>query len=149
MRSGGARGAQTDGATPLPVVERRRGQPAGHAPDGHVEAEAMADDGLGAAWKLWRRRRYLVALLAFLGFFNVYALRVNLSVAIVSMTSNRTDGPNIILPGGWLAGRLGGARVYGGGLLATALLTLVTPPVTRAGGAPWLLALRVVEGLFE
>jgi len=35
-------------------------------------------------------RRYLVAFLAFLGFWNVYALRVNLSVAIVAMTSNYT-----------------------------------------------------------
>ncbi|XP_071455292.1 sialin-like [Hetaerina americana] len=32
-------------------------------------------------------RRYLVSLLAFLGFWNVYALRVNLSVAIVAMTT--------------------------------------------------------------
>ena len=46
-------------------------------------------DGLGAAWKFWRRRRYVVAFLAFLGFFNVYALRVNLSVAIVAMTASR------------------------------------------------------------
>lgn len=28
--------------------------------------------------------------MAFFGFFNVYALRVNLSVAIVAMTENRT-----------------------------------------------------------
>ncbi|XP_046392973.1 sialin-like [Ischnura elegans] len=32
-------------------------------------------------------RRYMVAILAFLGFWNVYALRVNLSVAIVAMTT--------------------------------------------------------------
>jgi hypothetical protein len=31
----------------------------------------------------------VVAFLAFLGFFNVYALRVNLSVAIVAMTASR------------------------------------------------------------
>lgn len=31
-----------------------------------------------------------MVLLAFLGFFNVYSLRVNLSVAIVAMTENRT-----------------------------------------------------------
>jgi hypothetical protein len=31
-------------------------------------------------------RRYTVAILAFLGFSNIYSLRVNLSVAIVSMT---------------------------------------------------------------
>lgn len=38
----------------------------------------------------WKRRRYFVVLMAFLGLFNVYALRVNLSVAIVAMTENRT-----------------------------------------------------------
>lgn len=38
----------------------------------------------------YRKKRYLVVLLAFFGFFNVYALRVNLSVAIVAMTENRT-----------------------------------------------------------
>lgn len=31
-----------------------------------------------------------MVLLAFFGFFNVYSLRVNLSVAIVAMTENRT-----------------------------------------------------------
>lgn len=41
-------------------------------------------------WLFWKRRRYVVAVLAFFGFFNVYSLRVNLSIAIVSMTENRT-----------------------------------------------------------
>lgn len=38
----------------------------------------------------WISKRYLIAVLAFFGFANVYALRVNLSVAIVVMTSNYT-----------------------------------------------------------
>lgn len=38
----------------------------------------------------WRRRRYFVVMMAFFGLFNVYALRINLSVAIVAMTENRT-----------------------------------------------------------
>jgi MFS transporter, ACS family, solute carrier family 17 (sodium-dependent inorganic phosphate cotransporter), other len=38
----------------------------------------------------WQRRRYFVVMMAFFGLFNVYALRVNLSVAIVAMTENRT-----------------------------------------------------------
>lgn len=38
----------------------------------------------------WLPRRYTVALLSFFGFANIYALRVNLSVAIVAMTSNQT-----------------------------------------------------------
>ena len=41
----------------------------------------------------------MVALLAFFGFCNIYMLRVNLSVAVVAMTSNRTrtlpDGTQI------------------------------------------------------
>lgn len=35
-------------------------------------------------------KRYLLAILSFLGFLNVYALRVNLSVALVAMVSKRT-----------------------------------------------------------
>lgn len=38
----------------------------------------------------WRKRRYIVVLLAFLGYCSSYSLRVNLSVAIVAMTENRT-----------------------------------------------------------
>lgn len=41
-------------------------------------------------WMFWKKRRYIVVILAFFGFFNVYSLRVNLSVAIVAMTENRT-----------------------------------------------------------
>lgn len=41
-------------------------------------------------WCFWRKRRYIVVLLAFFGFFNVYSLRVNLSVAIVAMSENKT-----------------------------------------------------------
>lgn len=32
----------------------------------------------------------MIAILAFFGFFNVYSLRVNLSIAIVAMTANQT-----------------------------------------------------------
>ncbi|KAB0797495.1 hypothetical protein PPYR_08488 [Photinus pyralis] len=39
------------------------------------------------AWMIWKRRRYVVAIMAFFGFFNIYALRVNLSVGIVAMTT--------------------------------------------------------------
>ena len=36
----------------------------------------------------WMPARYALAVLSFLGFFNVYALRVNLSVAIVQMDNS-------------------------------------------------------------
>ncbi|CAB0006489.1 unnamed protein product [Nesidiocoris tenuis] len=55
------------------------------------EVHRSADDswkGESKGWKFWERQRHIVAFLAFLGFFNVYALRVNLSVGIVAMTSS-------------------------------------------------------------
>jgi hypothetical protein len=41
-------------------------------------------------WMFWKKRRYVVATIAFFGFFNAYALRANLSIAIVAMTENKT-----------------------------------------------------------
>ncbi|XP_026729511.1 vesicular glutamate transporter 1 isoform X1 [Trichoplusia ni] len=129
-------------------------------------------------WCFWRRRRLVVALLAFFGFFNVYALRVNLSVAVVAMTepvattldngtvvyipefdwSSQTKGLVLSsffygylvtqLPGGWLAAKIGGNRVFAIGIGATSLLTLFTPPLAHTSTA-LLIAVRVVEGLFE
>lgn len=123
-------------------------------------------------------RRYLIAILAFFGFFNIYSLRVNLSIAIVAMTENKTithiDGTiehvqdfpwsskeqGLLLssffygyiftqlPGGWLAPRIGAARLYGLGILSTAVLTLLTPTIANAGLYP-LIAIRVLEGIFE
>ena len=42
------------------------------------------------SWRFWKKRRYIVGVLAFLGFFMSYILRVNLSIAIVAMTANNT-----------------------------------------------------------
>lgn len=36
-------------------------------------------------WRFWRKRRYIVVLLSFLGFLSSLSLRVNLNVAIVAM----------------------------------------------------------------
>ncbi|XP_068630357.1 vesicular glutamate transporter 1 isoform X2 [Battus philenor] len=129
-------------------------------------------------WRFWRKRRLLVALLAFFGFFNCYALRVNLSVAVVAMTepvqtelengtiiyapefewSSQTKGLVLSsffygylitqLPGGWLAAKIGGNRVFAIGIGATSLLTLFTPPLAHTSTA-LLIAVRIVEGLFE
>merc|ERR1719422_3050606 len=110
--------------------------------------------------------------MGFLGFANVYAMRVNLSVAIVAMVNitaiasnssvianstcpvaaNSTEGPPpdgpftwgakeqgwilgafffgyvvTQLPGGRLAEKYGGKRLYGGGILITSIFTLLTP----------------------
>ncbi|XP_052806068.1 vesicular glutamate transporter 1-like [Mya arenaria] len=124
-------------------------------------------------------KRYVVGIMAFFGFCNIYALRVNLSVAIVAMTENQTKhiGGNktvtiypdftydahtkgIILgsffygyiltqiPGGYLATRLGGKYLFGGGVFLTALFTLITPLCAR-WSVYLLVAVRVLEGLFE
>lgn len=141
-----------------------------------------ADENHEGCDKIWTLRkfpkRYIVAIMAFFGFCNVYALRVNLSVALVAMTTNysffingtqQMVGPEfqwtrqqeglilgaffygyIItqLPGGFLASRIGGKHLFGGGILVTAVLTLLTPVCAR-----WnlylLIAIRVIEGLFE
>lgn len=135
-------------------------------------------DGLGSKWKVWKRRRIVVAVLAFCGFMNVYFLRVNLSIAIVAMTEPRPveleNGTVIMKPefdwdskdqglvlssffygyiftqilGGYLASRIGGARVFGLGIATTALLTLVTPVFTKMNFFA-LIAIRIIEGFFE
>ncbi|XP_070534945.1 vesicular glutamate transporter 1-like [Ptychodera flava] len=123
-------------------------------------------------------KRYILTFMAFLGFCNIYSLRVNLSVAIVAMTSNKTvtKGNETVtepadfdwdyqlqgivlgsffygyivtqIPGGWLANKFGGKIVFGSGILATALLTLLTPIATM-WSVYLLIAIRIFEGLFE
>ncbi|XP_065568924.1 sialin-like [Artemia franciscana] len=123
-------------------------------------------------------RRYQIAILSFFGFFNVYALRVNLSIAVVKMTEeieaedthlnnytyrefdwdSKQQGLLLSsffygyivtqIPGGWLAPYVGSAKLFGFGILATALATLFTPVIARAG-LEALIAVRILEGLFE
>jgi len=52
------------------------------------------------------------------------------------------------IPGGYLAGHYGSTLFLGGGVLATALLTLLTPLAAR-GGSSCLFALRALEGFGE
>ncbi|XP_065897730.1 sialin-like isoform X2 [Dysidea avara] len=117
------------------------------------------------------RARYVLVFMLFLGICNVYALRVNLSVAIVQMTakhpqhgqrnfdwSNMEEGWVLSsffygyiftqLPGGWLATKFGGKYVFGVGVLVASLLTLITPLMAYFN--LWaLVACRVVMGAFE
>ncbi|KAL1138561.1 hypothetical protein AAG570_008624, partial [Ranatra chinensis] len=131
-----------------------------------------------ATSSVWLPRRYLVALLSFFGFANIYAMRVNLSVAIVAMTNNRTiitaNGTRIVGPefdwnsgvygivlssffygyiltqviGGWVACKYGGKNLFGLGVAVTALFTLLTPILARMS-VYMLVFGRVIEGLFE
>ncbi|XP_048241386.1 sialin-like, partial [Haliotis rufescens] len=52
------------------------------------------------------------------------------------------------LPGGFLATRYGGKYLFGGGIFVTAVLTILTP-VFATWSVYLLIAVRVIEGLFE
>ncbi|XP_047130506.1 vesicular glutamate transporter 3 isoform X1 [Hydra vulgaris] len=52
------------------------------------------------------------------------------------------------IPGGWLAAKYGGKNLFGGGILMTALFTLVTPLAARLHPSV-LILVRILEGLFE
>lgn len=113
------------------------------------------------------QRRYILALLLFLGNFNVFSLRVNLSVAIVAMTrgiepefnwSSKAQGLLLSsfsygyistqLIGGIAASKIGGRRLYGAGIFCTGILCIIFPLVSKFGlGA--LVAVRVLMGVSE
>ncbi|KAL9699288.1 hypothetical protein quinque_002729 [Culex quinquefasciatus] len=142
-------------------------------------ASSKLSDGIDAPlWMFWKRRRYVVVVMAFLGFMNLYLTRVNLSVAIVAMTENRTvvgeDGSVAFerdfdwsssvqgyvlssffygylvtqIPGGMLAARLGATNMFGTGVAGTSILALLTP-LASYGGAGWVIAIRVLQGMFQ
>ena len=83
----------------------------------HATSKALECDEVAARTLRWyqrpMKRRYLIASLAFFGFCIIYMLRVNLSVAIVAMTANKThileNGTTIMVryilavKPGWLA----------------------------------------------
>jgi ACS family sodium-dependent inorganic phosphate cotransporter len=54
-----------------------------------MSAEPLTDNISSPMWMFWKRRRYMVVVMSFFGFFNLYSLRVNLSIAIVAMTQHR------------------------------------------------------------
>ena len=52
------------------------------------------------------------------------------------------------IPGGYLATKFGGKRVFVIGIAATSVLTLLTPLLTHMGTG-FLITTRILEGLFE
>eukprot|EP00112_Aurelia_sp_Birch-Aquarium-sp1_P009726 Seg2115.4 transcript_id=Seg2115.4/GoldUCD/mRNA.D3Y31 product="Vesicular glutamate transporter 1" protein_id=Seg2115.4/GoldUCD/D3Y31 len=121
-------------------------------------------------------KRYILALMIFLGFCVLYALRVNLNVAIGAMCNNHTIYVNgfyvkkvaefnwdsklqgavlgsfyygyivLQIPGGYLALKFGGTRIFGLALFAASILTLLTPLAARTSVYA-LIVLRVLEGI--
>ncbi|EDO48724.1 predicted protein, partial [Nematostella vectensis] len=110
--------------------------------------------------------RYVLAIMTFLGFMNMYALRVNLNVALGAMVNNHTVNVkgmkflrvSIVLgsfyygyaflqiPGAWLALKLGGTRIFGYAIFMASMLTLLTPIATRCS-VYGMITVRAAEGL--
>ena len=119
-------------------------------------------------------QRRVFAILALFGLVNVYAMRVNLSVAVISMEAqlgwDETMTGTILasffvgyltcqIPGGWLAKNWNAHMVFGLGVAATSILTLLLPLAATGrfggtgskglmGNVP-LCVLRVAMGAFE
>ncbi|XP_033726728.1 sialin-like [Pecten maximus] len=138
--------------------------------------------------------RHTFTILSFIGYFHLYALRFNISIAIVAMvnhtdthldrndtqisecpdhginkttkTSNQatydwdeaTQGMILSsffygyaltqIPGGFLAEKIGGKRLFGYGILITAILSLLTPLSAKVG--TWaVMVVRILMGLAE
>ncbi|EDS29565.1 sialin [Culex quinquefasciatus] len=143
-----------------------------------VQSSKLCDGIDAPRWMFWRRRRYVVVLLAFLGCMVMYTMRVTLSIAIVAMTENRTvsrgndtveyvqafDWSSSVrghvlssffygylvtqVPAGVLANRFGATNIVGTGLGITAVLTLLTP-LSAYGGVGWLIVNRVLQGMAQ
>ncbi|XP_017774631.1 PREDICTED: putative inorganic phosphate cotransporter isoform X1 [Nicrophorus vespilloides] len=138
------------------------------------------------------KSRHILGILGFLGFANVYAMRVNLSVAIVAMVNyvepainntydhcpypNKTIPVKVFaqpaefdwdektqgivlgsffygyvltqLPGGRFAELFGGKKIFGIGVLVTAIFTLLSPIAARTNFSLFILV-RVLEGMGE
>jgi MFS family permease len=114
------------------------------------------------------KKRYITAAMLYVGLFNVYAMRVNLSEAVEPMQekfkwTDKTQGYVLSsffwgyilgqIPGGYLATKIGGKRVFGLGVLSTGVLTLLLPLCANAAppNAPpvALYCLRALMGVCE
>ncbi|XP_064642503.1 sialin-like isoform X2 [Lineus longissimus] len=157
----------------------------------------------------WCSCRFMMAYVGFFGFLFLYALRFDLSVAIVCMVRspvvNETEGTSMVsflmnstdtpvsnepvceveakdtgngtakqmgdfewtrpqvgyalgsffwgyiltqVPGGWIAGYFGGKRVFGIGMLITAIATMILPSVAKTTyGFQLTLFMRIIMGM--
>lgn len=58
--------------------------------DGEDSTSSSIQDGAGEAPDVFLPKRYILAIMMFMGFVNMYAVRVNLNVAIGAMANNHT-----------------------------------------------------------
>lgn len=123
--------------------------------------------------------RFCVAFLILVGLVNLHVMRCCLSVAIVDMVAVKTktvgnftevnyaefnwslQEQGILLssffwgystsqlPGALLAFKFGGKNMFGIGILAQAILAICLPCISYFGGFYLLLAIRILQGVFE
>lgn len=117
-------------------------------------------------------RRHLQVLLLFLAIAMAYGIRINLSVALVSMTNQeRKDGYEVHpwsektkgtvlssffwgyatmqVPGSMLVQRFGPRRFLLAAMVGCSVLALLTPWAVSLGGVALLLTIRVCQGLLS
>jgi len=108
------------------------------------------------------RTRNVITLLLLTGLMQVYALRVILSVSIISIAKefkydNATTGllssaffigyMPFQIPNGWAAGIFGAHKLMLAAVLIPSAITAMIPPA--AGSIPAFIALRILTGVFE
>lgn len=126
---------------------------------------------------MWRNRRYILSIMAFFGMFNMYACRVNLSVAIVAMTQNITSEDGTIIEkadfhwtaqqkgivlssfyygyvaiqiaAGVLVKKMSAHIIFGIGTAVPGVITLLTPLITVHLPFWVLIMSRIVIGIFQ
>lgn len=118
--------------------------------------------------------RHFQCFLVFCGLSVAYALRVNLSVAIVAMTDHNSTNPDFTdyydwdtktkslllssffwgyvvtqIPGGYLAQKYGAKFTLFTGISICSILALMTPLAAEIGSWQLVFALRVIQGLCQ
>lgn len=168
---------------------------------GQEETEAEQTEKTSCfAESFWCSSRLALIIIGFFGFLNLYALRVDMSVAIVCMTRNDGSSANVNesricnitdpqsnitsdcdsvkvselddrfdwdketqglilgsfflgyvttqLPGGWLASKYGGKKLYGWSMFVCAVATLLTPLAARTS-VVMLIVMRAIAGVCQ
>ncbi|KAK6621629.1 hypothetical protein RUM43_006866 [Polyplax serrata] len=145
---------------------------------GDRQVTGIRQDGLGHPCLFFKRRRYYIAMMACIGYVVSYSTRVNLSVAILYMTElhnvtlkngtvvkerefNWDEKTQAVIlasffygylvtqiPGGYLAGIIGGNHVLNIGVAGSGLISFVGPLCVKFSVAT-AIAMRVVCGLLQ
>lgn len=129
-------------------------------------------------WKIWKNRRTFLSFMAFLGITTMYMQRMNMSIAVVALTSVRNitnpetglieskaefawtnKQKNFILssffigyiismlPTGILVKKISPTTVFGAGVLASSLITILTPMLAQSYTI--LVISRIIAGIFQ